>query len=143
MACTCLRVYRYLLLAHEDGHAAAKAITSMQPLLVELQQQLLQSASAHVSSGSRAAGAGGVGPGSAYSGGPSQQLLLSSPAAVQLARWHTCLESLDKAELPPPCWHEVFAHLLLTGALKAFVFGYHEVGGKVRTALSRKGTHTP
>ncbi len=99
----------------------------MQPLLAELQQQLLQSASAPINSSNRTAG---VVPGSACAGGPSQQLqpLLSTPAAVQLARWHTCLESLDRSELPPPCWHEVFAHLLLTGALKAFVYSYQEVG---------------
>jgi hypothetical protein len=57
-----------------------------------------------------------------------QQLLCCS-AVLQLARWHTCLESLDKSELPLPCWHDVFAHLLLTGALRAFGFGYQQVSG--------------
>lgn len=89
----------------------------MQPLLADLQQQLLQSVAA---------------PSSACASGASSQKsskLLSSPpgSAGSLARWHTCLESLDRAELPPPCWHEVFAHLLLTGALKAFSYSYQEV----------------
>lgn len=63
----------------------------------------------------------------AAAAGPQQ--LLSCSAALQLARWHTCLESLDRAELPLPCWHDVFAHLLLTGALRAFSFGYQQVSG--------------
>lgn len=117
----------------------------MAPLLAELQQQLLQSASApssnHASTG--AGGSTGSVPGSACAGGPGtpQQPLLSCPAAVQLARWHSCLESLDKTQLPPPCWLEVFAHLLLTGALKAFGVGYQEVGGW-RCMLRLYVTHT-
>lgn len=121
---------RYLLLAHEHGHAAAKAVNSMQPLLADLQQQLLRCAASNSSNaGSRSAGTSGGGIAPTLSTSTPQQLqqLLSCSAVQQLVHWHTYLESLDVAELPPPCWHDVFAHLLLTGALRAFGFRYQQV----------------
>jgi len=104
------------MLAAEHGHAAAKAINSMQPLLLNLQWELLQCAQA------------GSPKGAAACGSTSAEKLLSSTAVQQLLRWHACLESLDTNTLPPPCWHDVFAHLLLTGSLRAFGVGYRQVG---------------
>jgi hypothetical protein len=133
LLCAALSVScRFLLLGSEHGHAAAKAINSMQPLLADLQQQLLRRISAagtacpHSSSSSSRSAVPSTG-GAPAAAGPQQ--LLTCSAVVQLARWHTCLESLDKSELPLSCWHAVFAHLLLTGALRAFDFGYQQVSG--------------
>lgn len=120
---------RCLLLACEHGHAAAKAINSMQSVLTDLQQQLLRCAASNSSNtGSRSAGpiSGSSAPVRVTTPQQPQQLL-SCSAVLQLAHWHKCLESLDVAELPPPCWHDVFAHLLLTGALRAFGFCYQQV----------------
>lgn len=106
------------MLASEHGHAAAKAVNSMQPLLLNLQRELLQCAEAGSPSGAAACGS------------TSTEKLLSSTAVQQLLRWHACLESLDTNTLPPPCWHDVFAYLLLTGSLRAFGFGYRQVGSR-------------
>lgn len=106
----------------------------MQSLLGDLQQELLHTCTC---AGGAAAATNSSSGGSRPSAGPDgsaaapaqQQLLLLSRSSVQqLAHaWHVVLESLEVAELPPPCWHEVFAHLLLTGALRAFAFAYHQV----------------
>jgi hypothetical protein len=102
----------------------------MQPVLADLQQQVLQhlgAGGAHGMHMGRQASSGGCGPSPSPAAPQSQQQLLACAAVVQLSSWHTCLESLDKSSLPPPCWHDVFAHLLLTGALKAVSYQYHEV----------------
>lgn len=116
---------RYLLLARQHGHAAAKAINSMQPVLADMQRLVVMQTAAGLSSTSNM--------GSHQTSAPVTQqqqrtsLLLSSAPVVELLRWHSCLESLDKAELPLSCWHDVFAHLLLTGALRAFSYAYQQV----------------
>lgn len=117
-------VTRYLLLAHEHGHAAAKAVTAMQPLLQALLKHLLlpeASTSGSATAGTSAQAA--AGPTSACAG----MQLLTSPAVVQLLRWQTYLESLSVAMLPQACWHDCFALILLASALRAFIHDYHQV----------------
>lgn len=114
-----------LLLGHEHAHAAAKAVNAMHLLLASLQQQLLQEVA-----GGRNSSAGGAdtnGVDVAGSTTTAAQQLLSSAAVKKLWCWHSCLESVDPTALPTPCWFDVFAHILLTGALKAFAYGYQQV----------------
>lgn len=108
----------------------------MQPLLADLQQQLLRTctragraaATNSSSGGSSRSSTGPEGSAVAPAQQQQQQLLLSCSSVQQLVHyWHVVLESLEVAELPPPRWHEVFAHLLLTGALRAFSLVYHQV----------------